>query len=107
MRNKSIDKIEDLEKRDLLNKMTIFFATREYIEDKDTIAGVIKKLNDAIIDEDKVKKDYQHQVSYILDKIELLSMTLRMKKIEKNRKDGQILIQEMLKQVNKLIDLVG
>ena len=105
--NKEVKNYNDLEQRDLMNRMAILVATKGYVDGRDTIQQTIEKLYNMRIDESKVKKDYSHQIPYTADTLELLITILRMKKLEKKRSDAMFIMKEILTQVDKLNNIIG
>lgn len=91
---------ESLEQRNRDNRMALLLATENYIHNEDNIKGVIRKLDMMFKSPNEIEDDYGHQISYWLDKVEIISNVLRMNKLQNHKADAMYLLDIMLKYVS-------
>lgn len=96
----------NLDDRNRDNRMALILSTNGYICENKTVEDVINCLNKFYRKPEEIESDYSHQISYWLDKVEMMSNVLRMRKLENNRKDAMYLLDRMKEYIDKVQETI-
>lgn len=95
-----------LDDRNRDNQMALILSTNGYIHENKTVEDVMNYLNKFYRKPEEIESDYSHQISYWLDKVEIMSNVLRMRKLENNRKDAMYLLDRMKEYIDKVQETI-